>query len=69
MSDRKSQSSQPAASRCAEVSTSELAGEENALPVYEMPRLVTLGRATTLVRQSGQGQLRDGNGGWWVWGS
>lgn len=38
-------------------------------PGYRPPRILPLGEAADLVRQSSTGQLRDGNGGWWVWGS
>lgn len=42
---------------------------ESASPVYRPPEIVSLGSAVVLVKQSSNGQLIDGNEGWWVWGS
>jgi hypothetical protein len=36
---------------------------------YRPPQVVVLGKAARLMRQSINGHLTDGGGGWWVWGS
>jgi hypothetical protein len=36
---------------------------------YEPPFFVELGPTSKLIRQDINGHLKDGNGGWWVWGS
>ncbi len=36
---------------------------------YQSPRIVTLGKAVKLIRQDSSGQLKDGTGGWYVYGS
>jgi hypothetical protein len=36
---------------------------------YRPPRMFAIGEAAKLIRQSATGQLRDGSGGWYVWGS
>jgi hypothetical protein len=32
---------------------------------YQSPRIVTLGKAVKLIRQSPGGTLKDGSEGWW----
>ena len=32
---------------------------------YQSPRIVTLGKAVKLIRESYYGTLKDGSGGWW----
>jgi hypothetical protein len=32
---------------------------------YQSPRIVTLGKAVKLIRESHYGTLKDGSGGWW----
>lgn len=36
---------------------------------YRTPRLIAIGTATALLRRNIDGHLKDGTGGWWVWGS
>jgi hypothetical protein len=36
---------------------------------YRPPRIFVLGKAARLLRTNNIGTLRDGVGGWWVWGS
>ncbi len=36
---------------------------------YSAPEIVRFGSAVGLIRQHIEGQLIDGNDGWWVWGS
>jgi hypothetical protein len=38
-------------------------------PSYRTPQLVPIGKAVDLVKNNYTGQLRDGTGGWYVWGS
>jgi hypothetical protein len=44
-------------------------GAEAAAPEYRTPARFPVGEAVDLVKQSSWGQLRDGSGGWYVWGS
>jgi hypothetical protein len=36
---------------------------------YRTPQLFVIGKAVDLVQRDGNGHLKDGTGGWWVWGS
>jgi hypothetical protein len=36
---------------------------------YRAPQVVLLGKAAELMRRDSSGHLKDGTGGWWVWGS
>jgi hypothetical protein len=36
---------------------------------YQKPRLFIIGTASHMMRNNSQGHLKDGTGGWWVWGS
>ncbi|WP_180967163.1 hypothetical protein [Fischerella thermalis] len=42
---------------------------KNSIPSYRTPQLLVAGTAVELVRNSSGGHLKDGTGGWWVWGS
>jgi len=51
------------------VPTDQLKDEGCGQPVYQAPQMFSLGRAVDLMKQSIRGQLKDGTGGWYVWGS
>lgn len=36
---------------------------------YEVPKLIETGKTADKIKNNIRGQLKDGNGGWWVWGS
>lgn len=38
-------------------------------PEYRVPARFAVGEAVELLRQNISGHLRDGTGGWYVWGS
>jgi hypothetical protein len=38
-------------------------------PEYRTPARFPVGEAVELLRRDGSGHLRDGTGGWYVWGS
>jgi hypothetical protein len=36
---------------------------------YNPPSFAMVGKSVSLTHQSSSGHLKDGTGGWWVWGS
>ncbi|MHB8126170.1 MAG: hypothetical protein ACYDEJ_11105 [Desulfitobacteriaceae bacterium] len=36
---------------------------------YEVPKLIETGKTANKINNNSRGQLKDGMGGWWVWGS
>jgi hypothetical protein len=43
--------------------------KQEANECYNPPSFVTVGKSASLTHQNINGHLKDGSGGWWVWGS
>jgi len=43
--------------------------EDRHCDAYTAPCMNTIGRTVDIIQQNGSGHLRDGTGGWYVWGS
>ncbi len=43
--------------------------EKDVIQSYRTPQLFVVGKAVDLMKNNISGQLRDGTGGWYVWGS
>ena len=62
---------EPADAAASQISNSVEGGkdEEPGAQSYRAPQLVAIGKAVDLMQNNYTGQLRDGTGGWYVWGS